>query len=167
MYSNVPGSSCSLRFTDKNNPCPFFASVCLYLAIIDIILALENFRIGLIEEGFFARGSIVKGEHFIKNDIMVSPAFIKAYEIEQNICIYPGIIIEESIAKELISNSLFQNDITYNKLSGKTIILDFDSNYIIFPFINYFMIHQENKNLIMQKKRKIKKMYMIMDAALA
>jgi hypothetical protein len=127
-----------------------------YGSLIDLIFALGNFRIGLIEKGFFTRGSIVKGEHFIKNDIMISPAFLKAYEIEQNIFIYPRIIIEEFLVKNIINVDSSKISIENKRISNKTIILDYDSNFIIYPFIDidYISLYTFDDYIIGDKQGK-------------
>jgi hypothetical protein len=125
--------------------------------ILEIIFALDTFRTGLIKKGFFSRGAVVYGDNFMNNDIMVSPAFIKAYEIEEKICNNPRIIIEDCLIEKMLNNKDFiikqylsnnhGSKILNNKISFKNLynnlsyvfdgILhkDHDSKYIIYPFI--------------------------------
>jgi hypothetical protein len=128
-----------------------------YSTILEIIFALDTFRTGLIEEGFFSRGAVVFGDNFMDNDIMISPAFIKAYEIEEEICNNPRIIIEDCLIEKMLNNkddiiekylsnhheskilnesNSFKN--YYDNLSyvfDEILHKDDDLKYIIYPFI--------------------------------
>jgi hypothetical protein len=128
-----------------------------YSTILEIIFALDTFRTGLVKKGFFSRGAVVFGDNFMDNDFMVSPAFIKAYEIEEEKCDNPRIIIEDyliekmlnnkdSIIKKYLSNNhesnILNNEISYgnfyNNLSyvfDGILYKDYDLRYIIYPFV--------------------------------
>jgi hypothetical protein len=135
-------------------------------AIFDIICALDNFHDELLHRGFLSRGAIVSGDNYIKQDIMVSPAFIKAYHIEENICIYPRIIIDDDLVatiskyKEIIANNYIEerrkngiNDEIKLKTDYDNIINiitnivfeDFDHKYIVYPFFRA-LYYSENHN---------------------
>jgi hypothetical protein len=165
-----------------------------YSIILEIIFALDTFRTGLIEKGFFSRGAVVFGDNFMDNDIMVSPAFIKAYEIEGKICNNPRIIIEDCLVEKMINNKDIvirkylsshhkQNILNernsfinlYNNLSyifDGILHRDYDSKYIIYPFIGisdialyYFdnYIANPRATLSDEKKRYIKQLGTVID----
>ncbi|MBP3366146.1 MAG: hypothetical protein J6K96_04035 [Treponema sp.] len=100
-----------------------------------VITVLENIRCGLfLEGGFLSRGCIVSGKHFFRNENLISPAFIKAHEIEKE-AVYPRIIIEQKLV-DLVKNKdnteiLFPDDI---------IEKDFDGYFVIRPFIQILEI---------------------------
>lgn len=125
--------------------------------ILDIIFALDTFRTDMIRRGFFSRGAIVSGDNFIDGDIMISPAFIEAYIIEEKECIYPRIIINDDLVQKINDNidaiienyikmnyddDILRNTSIYNRYCNnmkvilrKIICRDDDSKYIIYPFI--------------------------------
>jgi hypothetical protein len=128
-----------------------------YSIILDLLFALDTFRTGLIEKGFFSRGAIVFGDNFIDKDIMVSPAFIEAYKIEEKICINPRLIISNCLAEKIIADKVLiakdyvlknhearhiKNKVVFtnycnNMISilSKLICKDEDSKYILYPFV--------------------------------
>ncbi len=67
-----------------------------------VITVLSNIKRSLLHDGFLSRGSVVKGKHFLKNNVLISPAFIKAYLIEEKECVYPRIIIEDVLARQIL-----------------------------------------------------------------
>lgn len=92
------------------------------ISALNIMNVIDIFCLGLLKKGYLTRGAIIKGDHFIKEDVMVSPAFVKAYEYEQNLCIYPRIIIESEIISELDQKSIQNQDGIFG-------IQDIDSGY--------------------------------------
>jgi hypothetical protein len=103
-----------------------------YQGLYEIITALENIRIGLIENGLFVRGAIVTGNHFMQDDIMVSPAFINAHTIEEQICVYPRIVIDNELLKRLsIGNETRPQESELYSWITK----DIDACHILFPFV--------------------------------
>lgn len=103
-----------------------------------VMYALENFRQELLRNGFLCRGAIVQGKNYIRDDIMVSQAFINAYTIEQKDAIYPRIIVDESVIK-IIKEKMDSNDLYYDNDSKivirNLVVPDFDERYIIKLFV--------------------------------
>ncbi|TGK23119.1 hypothetical protein [Leptospira stimsonii] len=69
-----------------------------------VVSAISNICISLLRMGYLTRGAIVKGDHFLENDVMVSPAFVEANSIEKNLCIYPRIIITDEVRDFIFAN---------------------------------------------------------------
>lgn len=62
-----------------------------------LICIVANIQNEIIREGYFVRGAIVEGE-FFKNDIFVyGKALAKAVKLEEEIAIYPRVIVEKEI----------------------------------------------------------------------
>lgn len=107
-------------------------------SVIIVIKALENYRYGFLKAGFMTRGAIVSGPYFWEKDILVSPAFIEAYFIEEHKTIYPRIIIKDNLVDLLQNNHTNENDILmigcydYPK---DLIYKDFDFYNVVRPFI--------------------------------
>jgi hypothetical protein len=60
-----------------------------------LLLMVTQFALDLLANGFLLRGGIAKGPlHHSKNAVF-GPAFLKAYDLEQNIAEYPRIIVDQ------------------------------------------------------------------------
>lgn len=114
-------------------------------ALINLIFALENFRIKCLEKGFLSRGAVVQGNFYLDKDydIMVSPAFIEAYRLEENDACYPRILITNKVYEFLMKN-LKSGDDCYSskklKFVKDNIENDFDDFYVVRPFRNIDII---------------------------
>ena len=114
-------------------------------ALINLIFALENFRIKCLEKGFLSRGAVVQGKFYLDEDydIMVSPAFIEAYRLEENIACYPRILITNKVYDFLMENLESKDDCFYIKklkFVKNYIENDFDDFYVVRPFRNIDII---------------------------
>lgn len=114
-------------------------------ALINLIFALENFRIKCLEKGFLSRGAVVQGKFYLDEDydIMVSPAFIEAYRLEENIACYPRILITNKVYDFLMENLESKDDCFYIKklkFIKNYIENDFDNFYVVRPFRNIDII---------------------------
>ena len=114
-------------------------------ALINLIFALENFRIKCLEKGFLSRGAVVQDKFYLDKDydIMVSPAFIEAYRLEENIACYPRILITNTVYGFLMKNLEFRDDcffIEKLKFVKDYIENDFDNFYVVRPFRNIDII---------------------------
>ena len=118
------------------------------------------------------RGAIVSGPYFWEKDILVSPAFIEAYFIEEHKSIYHRIIIKDNLVDLLNKKYTTKNDILMvdNYDYPKDLIYrDFDFYNVVRPFIilediafycyenyvNKYRGHKEKndtKNMILFKK---------------
>ena len=114
-------------------------------ALINLIFALENFRIKCLEKGFLSRGAVVQGNFYLDKDydIMVSPAFIEAYRLEENDACYPRILITNKVYDFLMKNLEFRDDCYSSKklkFEKNYIENDFDDFYVLRPFRNIDII---------------------------
>lgn len=114
-------------------------------ALINLIFALENFSIKCLEKGFLSRGAVVQDKFYLDKDydIMVSPAFIEAYRLEENIACYPRILITNTVYGFLMKNLEFRDDcffIEKLKFVKDYIENDFDNYYVVRPFRNIDII---------------------------
>lgn len=81
------------------------------ISFYHIYEVLDKVRNHFLAKGVLTRGVIVHGKSFIKDDIIISPAFIKAYLMEQNECIYPRIIWEKDAFNKANSEVIIINGI--------------------------------------------------------
>lgn len=114
-------------------------------ALLNLIFALENFSIKCLEKGFLSRGAVVQGKFYLDKDydIMVSPAFIEAYRLEENIACYPRILITNEVYDFLMKNLESKDDcffIEKLKFVKNYIENDFDNFYVVRPFRNIDII---------------------------
>ena len=114
-------------------------------ALINLIFALENFSIKCLEKGFLSRGAVIQDKFYLDKDydIMVSPAFIEAYRLEENIACYPRILITNTVYGFLMKNLEFRDDcffIEKLKFVKDYIENDFDDFYVVRPFRNIDII---------------------------
>lgn len=119
------------------------------ITALNIINVIDNFCLGLLKKGYLTRGAIVKGKHFIENDIMISPAFIDAHEIEEKICIYPRVIIDENIINDIFNQCQkniegldgIPDEDMFRIVNKKNFEVDFDGFYISNMFRSFNYIH--------------------------
>lgn len=110
-----------------------YANEISFFTIDAIIKILENIRYDLMNDGFLSRGSIVQGKHFLDEGLLISPAFLKAYLIEEKECIYPRIIIENKIVEAYKQYKIKEK--RKNTLPNNIIKQDFDGYLVVRPFI--------------------------------
>jgi hypothetical protein len=60
-----------------------------------LLLMVTQFALDLLANGFLFRGGIAKGALYHSNNAVFGPAFLKAYDLEQNIAEYPRIIVDQ------------------------------------------------------------------------
>jgi len=80
------------------------------VSFYNVYNVLDQIRYGLLKHGILCRGAIVRGKSFIANGVIVSPAFITAYKIEQEECIYPRIIWEKSTFDPIRRETQYSKD---------------------------------------------------------
>ncbi|MCA9413540.1 MAG: hypothetical protein KC944_20160 [Candidatus Omnitrophica bacterium] len=77
-----------------------------------IMYEIQNIGISqaksVIEDGIFIRGGIAQGLWYFDNDILISPAQVAAYKVEQSVS-YPVIGIENSLYESLVNHHDLQN----------------------------------------------------------
>lgn len=90
--------------------------------------------------GFIFRGAITKGDIIHENDIVFGPAFIKAYQMESDVAIFPRIVIDN----ELIDDYCDRNDKTIKNL----VVQDEDMHFYLDIFAGLherFQKHQSKE----------------------
>lgn len=69
--------------------------------VFDINLALEKISLqicsSMMDSRIVVRGAITYGDFYSKDNMLISPAFAEAYEIEGNVAKYPRIVISDSL----------------------------------------------------------------------
>jgi hypothetical protein len=53
----------------------------------------------LLMEGMLCRGAITVGSLFHQDPLVIGPAFLEAYRLEQNVAFYPRIILSDAAMK--------------------------------------------------------------------
>jgi hypothetical protein len=66
------------------------------IAILHTMTYLTYFQAELACQGYFIRGGIAVGDLYIDEDIVFGPALIEAHEAEQNLAVFPRIILCQS-----------------------------------------------------------------------
>jgi hypothetical protein len=96
--------------------------------IFSLLNCVSHFQISSVgvSVGWLVRGGITIGDFFIDNTMVWGPALLRAYELENNIAIYPRVVIDHDIISELNSN----------KEASDYLLLDFDG----VTFLNYMCI---------------------------
>jgi hypothetical protein len=64
---------------------------------------LEALVLRLLEEGFFVRGAIVKGQLYHDSQMAFGEALVRAYRLEQDVARYPRVMITSGVAKDIIA----------------------------------------------------------------
>jgi hypothetical protein len=73
-------------------------------AVFDELIFLLHMQYSLINKDILVRGAFTIGDLFIKDKMVYGDGVVKAYDLEQNIAIYPRIIIDSDIIK-LVNNA--------------------------------------------------------------
>lgn len=86
----------------------------------------------LLKSGLFARGAIVEGQLFHKNNIVFGPGFIEAYNKERKESIYPRIIVSDNLVERYHDEiKVPELDKIINKWSSTLLRKDIDKHYYI------------------------------------
>lgn len=106
--------------------------------ILTIFATLKKLQIHLIKDGILLRGGIVYGKLIHKDDILIGPALIAAYNLESSAALYPRIVIDPKVT------SLFarQNGTVMGKLRIRN--FDYHKTFAKDPFDGTFYIDYFN-----------------------
>lgn len=74
----------------------------LYLAEYQFLLTLD---------GFFIRGGVSVGDHFMDEETVFGPELITAYDLESQVAVYPRIILSENVNKKCMNIYLMTLDL--------------------------------------------------------
>ena len=72
----------------------------LGFAIYELLLAQA---ICAVSHGIFVRGGISHGPFFFEDDILLSPALARAYDLETNYAVYPLIVVPDSTRQAILN----------------------------------------------------------------
>lgn len=108
-----------------------FVFVCEPDTVILLIELLSTIQVRILSEcTFLLRGAITIGDAIVRDDgkFIVGPAYIQAYQLQENDAIYPRIIIDNSVAKEINKQNLANNYLQQD--SDKEYFIDFIKVYM-------------------------------------
>lgn len=118
-----------------------FVFVCDPKSIILLIELLSTIQMRIISEcSFLLRGAVTIGDAIVKDEakFIVGPAYIQAYQLQENDAIYPRIIVDKSITREIIKSK---------NLIDKYLYQDSDKEF----FIDYIKVYMQKESLGKQK----------------
>lgn len=98
-------------------------------AFLSIVVNCSNIirQMAFLSNPIFVRGAITKGKIYYNKDIIFGPGLIRAYELEENIAIFPRIIIDGLLDEEITdSQHLFTSNKLYDLFFNKGIYIDED-----------------------------------------
>ena len=112
-------------------------------ALTGVILAAYFFQRMLIQEcHYLSRGAVTIGDLYIDNDIVWGKGLVRAYQLENDIAIFPRVIIDSEILPDLELVSLSDENKTLLLFNIKC---DFDKNF----YIDYSnMSDEESKKFV-------------------
>jgi hypothetical protein len=73
--------------------------------LLHIFAAIESMAVGLLFEGFFIRGAIVKGSLYHDDNTVFGEALVRAYLLERDVVRYPRIMITRDVTLDLYKYS--------------------------------------------------------------
>lgn len=109
-------------------PCNCSDGAGLFHLLMDLIFMCFD----LINHGIYVRGGITVGEIIHDQNISWGPAFIAAYELEENQAVYPRIIVDKNAIE--IAKAIYKRKFPYDKdgdYLDKLIALDEDGIYYL------------------------------------
>lgn len=102
MYQSVQVKMLSdslLIWTEESLPIDFWN-------LLNVVAIVKD---TLFKKGILVRGGISVGRNFISKDILVSPALVKAYQLEQT-AHFPRILIDKEVYKKAVLEADFKTD---------------------------------------------------------
>jgi len=124
-----------------------FVFVCEPKSVISLIELLSTIQTRIINEcNFLLRGAITIGDTIIREDgkFIIGPAYIQAFQLQEDDAIYPRIIADKSVVKQLIKQLNKSNESI-----DKYLQQDSDKEY----FVDYIKVYMDREEL---KKTDIK-----------
>ncbi len=118
-----------------------FVFVCKPKSVISLIELLATIQTRIINEcNFLLRGAITIGDTIIREDgkFIIGPAYIQAFQLQEDNAIYPRIIADKSVVKEL-----FKQLNKSNESIDKYLQKDSDKEY----FIDYITVYRNREEL--------------------
>ncbi len=74
----------------------------LGFAVFELILAQARCAVG---HGIFVRGGLSHGSFFFENDVLLSPALVRAHELESKYAMYPVIVVPETTRQAILGST--------------------------------------------------------------
>ena len=76
----------------------------IILLLESFVLIMQKLQSKLLAEfGLFIRGSIVQGNIYANKNFIFGEGLIKAYDIENEIALYPRVVVEHSLVREVVN----------------------------------------------------------------
>ncbi len=66
-----------------------------------LFYALRHLTFNMLEQGFFIRGAVVKGNLYHDDSMVFGEAFVRAYQLETEIVRYPRIMVASEVAADI------------------------------------------------------------------
>ncbi|MFP7473406.1 hypothetical protein SFC55_20575 [Niallia taxi] len=98
-------------------------------------LNLSEYQLSLALDGYFIRGGISVGEHFMDEETVFGPELIKSYELESNVAVYPRVILSAESKKNVKQFAKFYGDQKDSPFYTE-VLEDLDGEW----FLNYLYI---------------------------
>ena len=114
-----------------------FVFLCRPVDIVILVELLSTIQTRIIHEcNFLLRGAVTVGDAIIREDgkFIIGPAYIKAYQLQENDAVYPRIIVDASVVKAIAKAKKSIND--YLKE-------DSDKEY----FVDYIRVYMAREGL--------------------
>ncbi len=114
-----------------------FVFVCTPKSVISLIELLATIQTRIINEcNFLLRGAITIGDAIVEEDakFIIGPAYIQAFELQEDDAIYPRIIVDKSVVKQLVKSKV---------TISKYLLQDSDKEF----FIDYIKVYMNREKL--------------------
>ncbi len=105
-------------------------------------MGFARYQLELALSGFFVRGGISIGEHYMDEETVFGPALIESYNLESKVAVYPRVILSE-LAKRRVQEHMRYYGIPANSPQHLHILKDSDGQW----FVNYlYVLLQSGEN---------------------
>lgn len=114
-----------------------FVFVCKPKSVISLIELLATIQTRIINEcNFLLRGAITVGDTIIREEgkFIIGPAYIQAFQLQEDDAIYPRIIADKGVIKQLIKSKASID---------KYLLQDSDKEY----FVDYITVYRDREEL--------------------
>jgi hypothetical protein len=72
-----------------------------FLSLSNVESLVEEFNMGMIQNGCFLRGAVVVGDHYQTDNYLFGPAVLKAIDMEKQLAAWPRIIVHPDVLRWL------------------------------------------------------------------
>ncbi len=104
--------------------------------VSDILFDIYCMQIDLVASGFLLRGAVTIGDVFHDGGVIVGPAMVRAYEMEEKVAIYPRVIVDPVLIQYAIASWGNSTDKDQKQKDLMYVLQSCENEYYFIDFLN-------------------------------